>query len=284
MKIAVDQILESGDSDGIVKVSLSDWNGFCFKFPRKQISSMKNYGEIVGNPAVYLLIGEQDMKSVCYVGETDDSVVRMAQHNSDDYWNEALIFIGSKDFPLNKARIKYLENLLYVEAKKASENTGRYEILNGNTPKQSPLSEGDEIKASYFFDHLKTICSVLGYKVFDSFIEENEISDNSENDLFVIKRGEADARMRITDEGFVVLKGSKTSSSFTNKTTECFKGTGKKMRDEGIIVNNTFVRDYLFKSCSGAAVIVLGHNSNGRTEWKNSKGKSIKELEEEKMK
>jgi hypothetical protein len=276
-KVAVTEILETGDPDGIIKVALSNWNGFCFRFPRRLLAKIKEYPEIIDNPTVYILAGEEEDHDVCYIGETDDPVKRMSQH-SEDYWNEALIFVGSKDFPLSKATIKYLENHLYLEAKKAEAETGRYQVKNGNTPKESPLSDLDQIHALDFLSHVKTICSILGYKIFDSFLDPKE--EDSSSDLFFIKRSEIDASARQTNEGMVVLKGSKTAHEFKGYSTKCFQETAKKLRDDGVIVNDVFTRDYLFKSPSGAAVIVIGHNANGRTEWKNSDGKSIKDLED----
>lgn len=278
-RIAVTQILESGEPDGIVKVSLTDWNGFCFRFPRRLISKAKTFQELIDNPAVYLLFGEENTKPVCYVGESDDPITRMSQHN-EDYWNEALIFVGSKDFPLSKAKIKYLENELYSEAVKASSETGRYVIKNGNTPKKSPLSDSEQIHANEFLKHVMVICSVLGYKVFDYFLPKEELLDN-QDDLFYISKEGIDAVARRTNEGLVVLKGSKVANGFTEKTTQCFKDRGRDLRESGVIVDDCFSRDYLFKSPSGAAVVVVGHNANGRTEWKRKDGKTIKTLEDE---
>jgi hypothetical protein len=42
-----------------------------------------------------------------------------------------------------------------------------------------------------------------------------------------------------------------------------------------------FDQDYEFTSPSMAASIVLGRSANGRDEWKNSKGKSLKDLQSE---
>ena len=42
-----------------------------------------------------------------------------------------------------------------------------------------------------------------------------------------------------------------------------------------------FSSDYEFSSPSTAAVIVMGRNANGLTEWKLSDGKTLKEFETE---
>ncbi len=58
----------------------------------------------------------------------------------------------------------------------------------------------------------------------------------------------------------------------------------REKRDEllrlGLIKDGILQEDQLFSSPSYAAVFVLGMAANGRTEWKNDKGITLKELEE----
>jgi len=53
--------------------------------------------------------------------------------------------------------------------------------------------------------------------------------------------------------------------------------------EEGILVNKgeyfEFTDDYIFSSPSTAAVMIMGRNANGLTEWKNNDGKTLKEIE-----
>ena len=55
------------------------------------------------------------------------------------------------------------------------------------------------------------------------------------------------------------------------------------MIEEGILVNKgeyfEFTDDYIFSSPSTAAVMIMGRNANGLTEWKNMNGKTLKEYE-----
>lgn len=131
-------------------------------------------------------------------------------------------------------------NKVYLDAKKISNETGRYDIKNGNTPKSSPLSHEDKIRADEYFEYIKDLCNVLGYKVFDSYINEEE--QTSVEDLFFINKGAIDAKGKLTDEGFVVLKGSKVAHLFIVGTTQWFKDSGKKLRDDGVIVNDVFTK------------------------------------------
>ena len=75
------------------------------------------------------------------------------------------------------------------------------------------------------------------------------------------------------DGEFLVLKDSKTlrESGYVSNTYAELK---KELIVEGILVEDsdqrfyTFAHDYVFKSVSAAAAVVLDRNSNGRTEWK----------------
>ena len=147
--------------------------------------------------------------------ELDDIII----YKNTTLLNLALtVHILSKNFALNKAIVKYLENKVYIDAKKISNETGRYDIKNGNTSKNSPLSPEDKIRAGEYFEHIKDLCDVLSYKVFDSYINEEE--QTSVEDLFFINKGTIDAKGKLTDEDFVVIKGSKVVHSFTVETTQ----------------------------------------------------------------
>lgn len=131
-------------------------------------------------------------------------------------------------------------NKVYLDAKKIFNETGRYDIKNGNTPKSTPLSPEDKIRADECFEYIKYLCNILGYKVFDSYINEEE--QTSVEDLFFINKGAIDAKGELTDEGFVALKGSKVAHLFIVGTTQWFKDFGKKLRDDGVIVNDVFTK------------------------------------------
>jgi hypothetical protein len=78
----------------------------------------------------------------------------------------------------------------------------------------------------------------------------------------------------------VVLKGSKARG----QVTDSFKDKGfhalrKQLEAEGILKSAgdqlIFIQDYLFKSPSAAAAIVVGNNMNGWLSWKNLAGTTL---------
>ena len=56
-----------------------------------------------------------------------------------------------------------------------------------------------------------------------------------------------------------------------------------KLKEDGVLVEEedklVFTRDAEFSSPSAAAAVVHGGHANGLIAWKNSKGKTLKELE-----
>ena len=134
-----------------------------------------------------------------------------------------------------------------------------------------------------FIENAKLLVNTLGYKVFDkidvSLIENNKSSQN----IFFIKaaRG-ADAKGVLVADGFLVAKGSKIAKDTAPSMSANLVTLRKKLIDKGIVDKEfLFVSDHVFTSPSLAAAVVMGRNANGRTEWKKSNGKSIKDIEEQ---
>ena len=83
--------------------------------------------------------------------------------------------------------------------------------------------------------------------------------------------------------GINLFKGSKAASTIVNSMTPSFIKFRQKLIDEGVLVDRIeyleFSDDYIFSSPSTAAVIVMGRNANGLSEWKLKNGKTLKEFE-----
>jgi len=227
---------------------------------------------------VYLLFGKDDEgKDQVYIGEAETILKRLNQHlTSKDFWRETIVFI-SKDENLNKAHIKYLENRLH----KIASSTNRYIIHNSVTPTQSSISESDRAEMEEYIENIKLLVNTLGHKVFE---EKREIKQQHKQKTFMIKsaRG-ADGQGEPTSDGFVVFKGSKAAGSIVNSMTSSFVKLREKLIDDNVLVDKgeyfEFSDDFIFSSPSTAAVMVMGRNANGLTEWKTKDGKTLKEFE-----
>jgi len=269
--------LIDGDPNGRMCCELSNWSGKAYKIPRIKVKDCDDRDDLKST-GVYLLFGkDEEGKDLVYIGEAESILKRLSQHlTQKDFWNETIIFI-SKDDNLNKAHIKYLENRLHDIAKSAN----RYKIENYITPTQSSLSESDRAEMEEFIENIKMLVNTLGHKVFD---EKREIKSKQKQEIFSIKsaRG-ADGQGEPSSDGFVVLKGSKAAATIVNSMTPSFITLRQRLIDEGVLVDKgeyyEFPEDYIFNSPSMAAVMVMGRNANGLTEWKQKDGKTLKEFE-----
>jgi len=125
------------------------------------------------------------------------------------------------------------------------------------------------------------LVNTLGHKVFD---EKREFKPKQKQETFFIKAARnADGQGEPTSDGFVVFKGSKAAANIVNSMTPSFIKLRQKLIDEGVLINKItffeFADDYIFSSPSTAAVMVMGRNANGLTEWRNNEGKTLKDFE-----
>ncbi len=269
--------LIDGDPNGRMSCELSNWSGKAYKIPRIKIKDCNDRDDLTST-GIYLLFGKDDEgKDQVYIGEAESILKRLNQQlTQKDFWNEVIVFV-SKDENLNKAHIKYLENRLHDIAKSAN----RYTVDNSIIPTQASISESDRAEMEEFIENIKMLVNTLGHKVFD---EKREFKPKQKQEVFFIKaaRG-ADGQGEQTSDGFVVFKSSKAAATIVNSMTPSFITHRQKLIDEGVLVNKgeyfEFSDDYIFSSPSTAAVMVMGRNANGLTEWKNKDGKTLKEFE-----
>jgi hypothetical protein len=269
--------LIDGEPNGRMSCELSNWSGKSYKIPRIKIKDCSDRNDLTST-GVYLLFGKDDVgKDQVYIGEAESILKRLNQQlTQKDFWNEAIAFI-SKDENLNKAHIKYLENRLHDIAKSAN----RYTIDNSVIPTQSSISESDRAEMEEFIEYIKMLVNTLGHKVFE---EKREFKPKQKQEVFYIKaaRG-ADGQGEPTSDGFVVFKDSKAASTVVNSMTQNFIKYRQKLINEGVLIEKgeyyEFSDDYIFSSPSTAAVMIMGRNANGLTEWKNKDGKTLKEFE-----
>ena len=135
-----------------------------------------------------------------------------------------------------------------------------------------------------FINNAKLLVNTLGYKIFDT-IEDSSIKQKNNQILFYIQaaRG-ADAKGVIVADGFAVLKGSTIATSTVPSMTESLIRLRNELISKGIIDSEFhFIKDHIFTSPSLAAAVVMGRTANGRTEWKTSDHKTIKDIEEENL-
>jgi hypothetical protein len=225
---------------------------------------------------IYFLFGinEDKAKPIAYIGETDDCFERLKSHNRNkEFWNYA-IAITSKSDIFTKSHVKFLE---YICIKTAKE-IGRYDLENLTAPAKEHISESMEADLLDNFETIKVLLSTLGFPI----LEGIRNPEKETKEILYCKGKDAIAEGELTDNGFVVFKGSKANLAETKTAGNWVVGMRKKLKDDNILSQENdiyvFKEDFIFGSPSSAAAAVLGRRANGWTEWKNNDGKTIDEI------
>jgi hypothetical protein len=276
--VTIKLFLVEGVSDGLWTIEKSNWTGIGLMCPRSSYPRARGREEL-SRPGVYVLVGPSEQmagRSRIYVGEADVLSKRLDQHLKDKgFWTRAVVFT-SKDQNLNKAHVRYLESRLV----RLANEVGRAEVENGTVPASPSLSESEAAEMDAFLDEMLSVYPVLDLRAFDRI----EKGAPSATRLFA-KGPNASAEGEATSEGFVVFSGSTARAKEVPSATVFVTGLREQLIAQGVLVGDgggsslLFTRDYLFSSPSAAAAAVLARNANGRTEWKDAKGRTLHEIE-----
>lgn len=254
---------------------------------------------------LYFLIGETEStdKPLLYVGQTGDLKRRLNQHDGKDFWTRAFVMLSTNN-SMTQTHALYMEHKAIATATEV----GRYELKNGNNGNKPHTPDPLKADCEELFHTLDVLLSTLGQPVFESIsigsisnfqtkpvstpIEtttqsktsslQTVVSDN-ETMLFYYKVKDGDAQGYYDDDGFVMLAGSlirqeqtQSAPPFVTRLKESLLSSGKL-----IAVNNKsykLTENHLFKTPSGASVLVSGRSTNGWVEWKNTAGQTLSDV------
>lgn len=269
--------LPTGEPEGLRIVEKSNWTGQGLVFPRARFADVRGRPEL-GRTGVYILWGPGETGQLprAYVGEGDSVLPRLYQHiKQKDFWTHAAVFI-SKDQNLNKAHVQYLEARLLALAAEAK----RAELDNGNVPQAPSLSEADAADAEGFLKDLLLCLPVVGV----TFFEKAKAARAASRELFLRAKG-IEARGVDDAEGFVVRAESQVVKEEVPSIHAYLSELRKSLQAQGVFKDAgtayQFTQDYTFNSPSTAAGVILGRSANGRVEWKDAKGRTLKEIQKE---
>lgn len=264
-----------GDPDGLRMVEKSNWTGIGVVFKRT------GYKQVVGRPefdrtGIYVLVGfsEDSALPTLYIGEGDPVKERLNQHYSKkDFWDWAVFFV-TKDTSLNKAHVKHLESRLLELAKTAKQ----CKLDNTGSSLPPTLSEAERADMESFLLDILSIFPLLGLGVF----EKTETKKKPKNLLYIEAKG-IKATGYEDAKGFVVMAGSEMVLQETNSILNLLTVMRKDLIEKNVVELRSdryaFLDDYAFSSPSTAAGVVQGRSANGRDDWKDKHGVSLKTLQ-----
>ncbi|MEK6667691.1 MAG: GIY-YIG nuclease family protein [Pseudomonadota bacterium] len=295
--------LADTDVNGIRHAEIVNWTGQALAFPRNRVTDLKSWPE-VRRQGVYFLIGQDDQsgQEAAYIGEAEVVVERIIQHVSQkEFWSECIAFT-SKDENLTKSHIKYLESKLVAAASSAD----RYVVINSSAPQESALPRADKDAMDEFASNIRILLGVLGHRVLEPIsTTKQKISptltapqpasqnvepqnESAAGTSFFMRTSKLSATALLTSNELVVLQNSQAAKEAQASLPPGYSAIRNKLISMGVLKEASdhlvFTRDYPFSSPSQAASIISGSSINGRNTWKNSNGRSLKEIEESEAK
>lgn len=288
----INMFLMDGEVTGKIKCTLSNWTGVIYKIPRIQLGDLKSRDEMKQS-GIYFLFGrdEDKQKDVTYIGQAttrkngEGVLLRIQEHTRDthaDYFNDVIILTTQND-SFGPTEISYLENKFTQLAKEA----GRYIVKNSNDPNPGNVTEEKESELDEIVENTLMIIGTLGYRVFVPMTKKvsQDLTDNHSTYLYLKRKTKKsnkviEATCERTTEGFVVLDGSQVEIKDSPYLPASLKEMRQNLIASRVIQDGVLKEKQLFSSPSYAAAFLLGMQTNGRTDWKDQDGRTLKELEE----
>lgn len=285
--------LADASAAGIRYAEVVNWTGQAVACPRSRLGELPSWPE-ASKPGVYFLFEARlgDSKPLAYIGESENVAERLTSHDrAKEFWNEVVVF-SSKDENLTKAHVKFLESTLLSLAKAAD----RYELENGNTPPMSSLPRADRDAMAEFTENIRMVLGTLGYPVLEPLLRQRQDPQLSQEPApasaatkaavleLVFKVNNLTAYGSVTDEGFVLKKGSQLSRTNTDSAATRVVKTKEQLLSDGRLMPQgdhlVLQEDFLLSSSSYAAVMVAGTSRSGPQSWITRDGRTLKSLED----
>ncbi len=225
-------------------------------------------------PGVYVLVGpskEGELPTI-YVGEGDPVTERLKSHQQKkDFWTWVVFFVA------RDGTLKIHQTCRKSSA--SSPNTAKPGAQDQTGSGLPQLAEADVADVQSFLGDMRSILPLVGLSVFEGAPDAR----SPRSALKISGRGVA-AKGHESADGFVVLKDSEAAAAEVPSVPAWISGLRKELREQEVLVPAgekwVFAQDYLFNSPSTAGSVILGRNTNGRTMWKDGKGRTLKAIQE----
>ena len=247
----VSLFLLDGEVTGRTKCTLANWTGVVYKIPRALLNESKDILALKQS-SIYMLFGTNDNdEPMVYIGQAglrknDKGVLlRLMEHDADekkDFWTEAIILTTLND------------------------SFGPTEL-------------------NEYIEFSMIPIGLLGKKLFTPVNHvTSDISTNSDNLLYLrqcVNNEDVWGTAKETNEGFLLLKGSKVSQKSASHLSESLRNRRDRAPKDQ---NNCLLEDVLLNSPSTAANFLIGQQTNGLIAWKNESGETLKSIREQQIK
>lgn len=177
----------------------------------------------------------------------------------------------STDGEFDEVAAKYLERRAIKDAKAIR----RYNLKQSNIPKKPTLPDYREADLEDVYEDVKMLLGVLNRPVLTPLSDDDE-------DVFTCSVDGFQARAQYTDEGMVVLEGSKARKRETSSYADANSQRRQELLAKGVLEDYgdhyEFTQDYKFSSPSTASSVCLGRQTNGWTTWEDEDEQTLDDV------
>jgi hypothetical protein len=146
-------------------------------------------------------------------------------------------------------------------------------LVAGNVPQLPTLSEPDTAEVEGFLSDILLCLPILGINVFEKALG----SVPKALELHLKGKG-VEATGFESPQGFIVRNGSGAVKEEVPSIDAYLTHLRQGLVEKGVLKSRQ--NSYVFSSPSTAGGVVLGRSTNGRTEWKDQSGRTLKEIQE----
>jgi len=271
---SIHMFLPDGSADGLRIIGKSNWTGIGVLVPRATLDRARKRDEFK-RTGIYILAGQDDRtdETTVYVGQGDPIGPRLDSHlSSKDFWTSATFFV-TRDDSLNKAHIGYLESRLIRIATELK----RVKLDNANSPQVPGLSEADVADMESFLEDMLAILPLIGIDAFEAppMLEPERLI------LFLTGKG-IHAQGYESAQGFVVQAGSEAVIEETPSLQPFQSALRKRLIEQFVMSLDEdsrcfkFNQDFVFRSSSTAASVLLARSASGPQEWKDDNDRLLR--------
>lgn len=259
--------LINGDPEGIRICHVEGESLTTVVVPRELLSEAKVLPNIPMRGIYYLLNEACGVISRVYAGQTTKGLARLDDHKSNkDFWNKAVMFLDNES-NINRDVLDALE----AEAIGYIRTHGSYENDNLDTP-QPYIDPYKEQTVKKLHKNILFRMAALGYR-----LDRADTAVTTSHMIFHTKRRGivASGYYDVGTGKFTVLSGSQIDLS--TPVTKNQSAVDERIKYFGDASGVAILQDDArFKTPSRAAVFVLGGSQNGKVEWVNEAGETLK--------
>lgn len=273
----------SGDPDKLRIIEKTNRLSLALVFNREELADVIKARDELSYTGVYMLVNSSsESLPEIYIGEGESVLTRLRSHSSDtkkEFWEWCVVFVN-RDNSLYKGHIQHLEASLVERATRNKRSIVKNDVL----PKKPSLPESVLFEAEDLLNDIYQVVPLLGISAFEMVPDVATVQP--EHILSITTKG-ITATANQNGSKITVLKNSQAIKEHAPSISSSFRSLRETLVAQGVLADQgghyTFTQDYTFSSPSTAAMVVMGRNANGRTEWRTPTGETLKQLQQQAM-